>query len=72
MARAAGVTKLVYLSVIHSDIYVNVPHFAGKFGVERMIEQMGFEGTILRPAVVRPWRLSHADRQQGARHDRQP
>jgi uncharacterized protein YbjT (DUF2867 family) len=49
-ARAAGVNKLVYLSVIHSDIYVNVPHFAGKFGVERMIEQMGFEATILRPA----------------------
>jgi uncharacterized protein YbjT (DUF2867 family) len=49
-ARAAGVNKLVYLSVIHSDVYVNVPHFAGKFGVERMIEQMGFEATILRPA----------------------
>jgi hypothetical protein len=30
--------------VIHSDVYVNVPHFAGKFGVERMIEAMGFEG----------------------------
>ncbi len=50
VARAAGVTKLVYLSVIHSDVYVNVPHFAGKFGVERMIERMGFEATILRPA----------------------
>lgn len=50
VARAAGVSKLVYLSVIHSDLYVNVPHFAGKFGVERMIEQMGFEATILRPA----------------------
>ncbi|MER8372308.1 NmrA family NAD(P)-binding protein [Mesorhizobium sp. M1406] len=50
VARAAGITKLVYLSVIHSDLYVNVPHFAGKFGVERMIEQMGFEATILRPA----------------------
>jgi uncharacterized protein YbjT (DUF2867 family) len=36
--------------VLHSDIYVNVPHFAGKFGVERMIEQMGFNATILRPA----------------------
>ncbi|MDB5614312.1 MAG: Oxidoreductase [Devosia sp.] len=50
VARAAGANKLVYLSVIHSDVYVNVPHFAGKFGVERMIEQMGFEATILRPA----------------------
>ena len=49
-ARAASINKLVYLSVIHSDVYVNVPHFAGKFGVERMIEQMGFAATILRPA----------------------
>jgi uncharacterized protein YbjT (DUF2867 family) len=50
VAREAGVTRLVYLSVIHSDRYVNVPHFAGKFGVERMVEQMGFNATILRPA----------------------
>ncbi len=49
-AREAGVERVVYLSVIHSDLYVNVPHFAGKFGVERMIEQMGFSATILRPA----------------------
>lgn len=50
LAREAGVERLVYLSVIHSDVYVNVPHFAGKFGVERMIEAMGFKATILRPA----------------------
>ncbi|AVR97174.1 SDR family oxidoreductase [Pseudoduganella armeniaca] len=50
VAREAGVQRVVYLSVIHSDRYVNVPHFAGKFAVERMIEQMGFSATILRPA----------------------
>ena len=50
VARAAGIERIVYLSVIHSDIYVNVPHFAGKFGVERMIERMGMNATILRPA----------------------
>jgi uncharacterized protein YbjT (DUF2867 family) len=50
LERAAGVERVVYLSVIHSDVYVNVPHFAGKFGVERMIEAMGFSATILRPA----------------------
>ena len=50
VAREAGVRRVVYLSVIHSDVYVNVPHFAGKFGVERMIEAMGFEATVLRPA----------------------
>jgi len=49
-AREAGIERIVYLSVMHSDSYVNVPHFAGKFGVERMIEQMGLSATILRPA----------------------
>jgi len=50
VAREAGIERFVYLSVIHSDLYVNVPHFAGKYGVERMIEQMGLNATILRPA----------------------
>ncbi|WP_242141105.1 NmrA family NAD(P)-binding protein [Sphingomonas sp. TREG-RG-20F-R18-01] len=50
VAREAGIERIVYLSVIHSDVYVNVPHFAGKFGVERMIEQIGLNATILRPA----------------------
>jgi uncharacterized protein YbjT (DUF2867 family) len=50
VARSAGIERVVYLSVIHADVYVNVPHFAGKFGVERMIEQMGMHATILRPA----------------------
>ena len=50
LAKEAGVARVVYLSVIHSDRFVNVPHFAAKYGVERMIEQMGFSATILRPA----------------------
>lgn len=50
IARSAGIERIVYLSVIHPDVYVNVPHFAGKYGVERMIEQMGMNATILRPA----------------------
>jgi uncharacterized protein YbjT (DUF2867 family) len=50
LAREAGIERIVYLSVIHSDVYVNVPHFAGKRAVERMIEQMGLPATILRPA----------------------
>lgn len=49
-ARDAGVTRVVYLSVIHADRYLNVPHFAGKYAVERMLEAMGFGATILRPA----------------------
>ena len=50
VARDAGIERIVYLSVIHPDVYVNVPHFAGKFAVERMIEQMNMNATILRPA----------------------
>ncbi|WP_315713795.1 MULTISPECIES: NmrA/HSCARG family protein [unclassified Bradyrhizobium] len=50
LVREAGIERIVYLSVIHSDVYVNVPHFAGKFAVERMIEQLGLNATILRPA----------------------
>jgi uncharacterized protein YbjT (DUF2867 family) len=50
LARDAGIERIVYLSVIHADRYVNVPHFAGKFAVERMIEAMGMNATILRPA----------------------
>lgn len=50
LAREAGIERVVYLSVIHSDLYVDVPHFAGKFAVERMIEQTKIPATILRPA----------------------
>jgi len=48
LAREAGVERVVYLSVIHADRFVNVPHFAVKAGAERMLEQMGFSATILR------------------------
>lgn len=50
IAREAGVERVVYLSVFDADQAVNVPHFAVKFGAERMLEQMGFSATILRPA----------------------
>jgi len=50
VAREAGIERIVYLSVLHGELYANVPHFAGKFAVERMIEQMGLKATILRPA----------------------
>ena len=50
IARECGVDRVVYLSVLHADRFVNVPHFAVKSGAERMIQQMGFSATILRPA----------------------
>ncbi|WP_312487986.1 NmrA family NAD(P)-binding protein [Sphingomonas sp.] len=49
LAREAGVTRVVYLSVFEADRAVNVPHFAVKYGAERMLEAMGFSATILRP-----------------------
>lgn len=50
IAREAGVDRVVYLSVMQADRAVNVPHFAVKYGAERMLEAMGFSATILRPA----------------------
>ncbi|WP_423760710.1 SDR family oxidoreductase [Burkholderia sp. NLJ2] len=50
LARESGIERVVYLSVLRADRFVNVPHFAVKSGAERMIEQMGFSATILRPA----------------------
>lgn len=49
VARDAGVERVVYLSVFEADRAVNVPHFAVKFGAERMLVEMGFSATILRP-----------------------
>lgn len=49
LAREAGVERVVYLSVIHADRFVNVPHFAVKSGAERMLTGMDFGATILRP-----------------------
>ncbi|MET0329199.1 MAG: NmrA family NAD(P)-binding protein [Luteimonas sp.] len=50
LAREAGIERIVYLSVMHSDRFTDVPHFTGKHTVERMIEQLGMNATILRPA----------------------
>ena len=50
LASEAGATRVVYLSVFGADRAVNVPHFAVKYSAERMLEQMGFSATILRPS----------------------
>ena len=49
IAREAGVERVVYLSVFGADVSVNVPHFAVKYGAERMLRKMEFSATILRP-----------------------
>ena len=50
VAREAGVKGIVYLSVFKGEAYADVPHFAGKHTVERMIEALDLPATILRPA----------------------
>ncbi|MFI5408032.1 NmrA/HSCARG family protein [Kaistia sp. UC242_56] len=50
VAREAGVKGIVYLSVFGGDAYADVPHFAGKYTAERMIEALDLPATILRPA----------------------
>lgn len=50
LAREACIERIVYFSVLDSDKYTNVPHFTGKYAVERMIAQFELPATILRPA----------------------
>jgi len=50
LAHEAGVKGIVYLSVFQSERFTEVPHFAGKYTVERMIEALGLPVTVLRPA----------------------
>jgi uncharacterized protein YbjT (DUF2867 family) len=50
VAREAGVRGIVYLSVFKGEAYADVPHFAGKHTVERMIEALNLPATVLRPA----------------------
>jgi uncharacterized protein YbjT (DUF2867 family) len=49
LAREAGIKGIVYLSVFHADLFPDVPHFIGKYAVERMIEDSNLPATILRP-----------------------
>ena len=50
VAKEEGVRGIVYLSVYKGDSYVDVPHFASKNTVERMIEGLDLPATVLRPA----------------------
>jgi uncharacterized protein YbjT (DUF2867 family) len=50
IAKEAGIKGIVYLSVYKGDSYADVPHFASKNTVERMIEALDLPATVLRPA----------------------
>lgn len=59
IACDADVGRVVYLSVFDAARAVKVPHFAAKFGAERMLVQMGFGATIPRPTYF----IDNADNQ---------
>ncbi len=48
-AVAAGVRRIVYLSVHQADKALTIPHFVSKLPVEGVIRASGLEYTILRP-----------------------
>ena len=48
-AVAAGIERIVYLSVHHADIGLTIPHFVSKLPIEGVIRASGLEYTILRP-----------------------
>jgi uncharacterized protein YbjT (DUF2867 family) len=50
LAHEAGVRGIVYLSVTRSDVFADVPHFASKHAVERMMAERGIGATVLRPS----------------------
>jgi len=50
VAREASVKGIVYLSVFKGEAYADVPHFAGKHTVERMMDALDLPATVLRPA----------------------
>jgi len=49
-ARAAGVKKIVYLSVFRLDDAPHLPHFGSKVGIEAAVKASGLAWTILRPS----------------------
>ena len=50
LAEEAGIRRIVYLSVLNGDRFTDVPHFVGKYTIERAIEQLDLPVTVLRPA----------------------
>lgn len=49
LARDEGIQRIVYFSVLNADTFTDVPHFTGKYTIERMIEEFDLPATVLRP-----------------------
>jgi len=84
LARDAGIKGIVYFSVFNSGLFTDVPHFTGKYAVERMLEDCGMPATILRPNYfmqndlamkdallqgVYPWPIGNLGISMADRHD---
>jgi NADH dehydrogenase len=51
-AKAAGVRRLVHVSVSNADEASDLPYYANKARIERLVAASGIDYTILRPALV--------------------
>jgi NADH dehydrogenase len=51
-AKAAGVRRIVHISITNPDIRSDLSYFRGKAEVERALQETGISHCILRPAVL--------------------
>src|SRR5207245_1741641 len=51
-ARAAGVRRIVHVSITNPDVRSELPYFRGKAEVEAALADCGVSGCVLRPAVL--------------------
>jgi uncharacterized protein YbjT (DUF2867 family) len=51
LAREAGIQRIVYFSTFNSALFDDVPHFASKYLVERVIDAQAVPATVLRPGA---------------------
>jgi uncharacterized protein YbjT (DUF2867 family) len=51
-ARAAGVSKIVHLSIANPSLNSRLPYYSGKAQVEKAIVESGLPYAILRPTVI--------------------
>ena len=52
LARDAGVRRIVHVSVSNADEASDLPYYANKGRIERLVRHSGLAWTILRPAIV--------------------
>jgi NADH dehydrogenase len=51
-AKAAGVRRIIHLSITNPDIHSDLPYFRGKAELEAALQQLGVSYCILRPTVL--------------------